>query len=200
MRRAMPPDLQAQKRALRAELLAARARLDAGARRAGAEALVDRLDALPAFRAAATVAAYAPLGSELDPGPATRAVLARGGRVVYPRAVPGERRLVFCPCRPEELVRGPLGAPEPPASAPEVALPEIACVLLPGLGFSRQGQRLGRGGGAYDATLAAAPQAVRVGVAFTLQLLDQLPCEPHDLTLDALVTERETLLFQRKVT
>jgi 5-formyltetrahydrofolate cyclo-ligase len=66
--------------------------------------------------------------------------------------------------------------------------------------FSRGGLRLGRGGGHYDATLALAPGAFRVGLAFDLQLRPDLPAEPHDLALDAIVTERETLTFQRPVT
>jgi 5-formyltetrahydrofolate cyclo-ligase len=199
MRRAMPPDIKALKRELRSELIAARARLRPEERQAASALIVERLAALEPLRAAGTVALYAPLGTEVDAGPLALAVLARGGRVAYPRSVPGQRRLVFCACDPGELVPGPLGAGEPPPRAREVPLSEVQCVVIPGVGFSRDGLRLGRGGGYYDVTLGEAPAAVRIGVAFDVQLRPELPREPHDIPLDAIVTERDTLRFQRSV-
>lgn len=141
------------------------------------------------------VALYAPLGTEVDALEIARRALARGASVVFPRAVAGERRLAFARCAPEELVRGPFGAAEPPAGAPEVPLDEVPCVVVPGLAFSLGGLRLGRGGGHYDTTLAAMPRAVRVGVGYEVQVVPDLPREPHDASLDAIVTESRTLIF-----
>ncbi len=185
------------KRALRAELIAARARLAPEERAARSRAAAERLDALPAFARAATVALYAPLGTEVDSADMARRALARGARVVWPRAVPGARRLAFAACAAAELVKGPLGAAEPPAAAREVPLHELDCVVLPGIAFSEDGHRLGRGGGYYDATLPLAARAARVGVAFELQVVPELPREPHDAQLDALVTEARALRFER---
>jgi len=196
----MTPDLKARKRELRSELIAARARLGAAERQAASRAITARLAALEPFRTAETVALYAPLGTEVDATPMAHAVLARGGRVVFPRSVPGQRSMAFCACAPEALVRGPFGAGEPPPGAREVALSEIACFVIPGIGFSRDGLRLGRGGGHYDVTLKQALAAFRVGVAFDLQLRPELPREPHDVALDAIVTEHDTLLIPRQVT
>jgi len=196
----MTPDLQARKRELRAELIATRARLTPLQRETWSAAIAGRMAVLEPFRAATTVALYAPLGAEVDSSLIASAVLARGGRVLFPRTVAGQRRLVFCACPPDQLVRGPFGAGEPPPGASEVPLAGIACFVIPGVGFSRDGLRLGRGGGYYDTTLAQAPGAVRLGVAFDLQLRPELPREPHDVSLDAIVTERDTLLFQRQVT
>jgi 5-formyltetrahydrofolate cyclo-ligase len=200
MRRPMTPDIKARKRELRSELIASRARLGSVERQAASTAIAARLTALAPFRAAETVGLYAPLGTEVDVSPIALAVLARGGRVVFPRSVAGERRLVFCACNLGELVRGPLGAGEPPPGAREVPLSEIHCFVIPGVGFSRDGLRLGRGGGYYDVTLKQALGAIRIGVAFNLQLRPELPREPHDVPLDAIVTERETLRFPRQVT
>ncbi len=186
------------KRALRAELSARRARLGADERAAHAEAIAARIDGLPAFRDAGTIALYAAMGAEVDATRLTGAALVRGVRVVFPRAVPGSRRLAFAVCDPADLVRGPFGAAEPPPGAPEVDLAEIGCVVLPGVAFSLDGLRLGRGGGHYDATLAAMPAAARVGVSFEAQLVPALPREPHDARLDAVVTEARTLLFPRE--
>jgi 5-formyltetrahydrofolate cyclo-ligase len=186
------------KRLLRSDLAAARARLGERERSERSRAIALRVETVPAFLAAGTVALYAPLGPEVDPGELTLRTIARGVRVVFPRVAQGERRLVFARCDPEALVRGPLGAAEPPPSAPEVEAAEIGCVVLPGVGFSEDGLRLGRGGGYYDATLARMPGAARVGVAFDVQLVPALPREAHDASLDAVVTETRTLLFRRE--
>jgi 5-formyltetrahydrofolate cyclo-ligase len=186
-----------EKRALRSELIAARARLPQDARAEKSRAIADRLDAVAAFRDARVVALYAPLGTEVDGMEIARRALGHGARVVFPRAVPGERRLVFARCGLGDLVRGPLGAGEPPAGSIEVAGEDIGCVVLPGVGFSEDGFRLGRGGGYYDATLKRMPGAARVAVAYDLQVLPKLPREPHDAALDVLVTESRTLSFRR---
>jgi len=65
--------------------------------------------------------------------------------------------------------------------------------LLAAVAFDADGHRLGRGGGYYDATLAALPHARRVGLAFDLQLVPAVPCQPHDAAVDAVVTELRTL-------
>jgi 5-formyltetrahydrofolate cyclo-ligase len=194
----MTPDIKARKRELRSELIAARARLGSMERQAASAVIAKRLAELEPFRTAETVGLYAPLGTEVDVTPIAVAVLVRGGRVAFPRSVAGERRLAFGACNVGELVPGPLGAGEPPPGAREVPLSEIQCFVIPGVGFSRDGLRLGRGGGYYDVTLKLAPGATRIGVAFDLQLRPELPREPHDVPLDAIVTERDTLRFQRQ--
>jgi 5-formyltetrahydrofolate cyclo-ligase len=186
-----------EKAALRSALSAARARLSTETRRAHARAIAARLEDLPAFAAARVIAAYAALGAEADPAPAVQAALARGVRVAFPRAVPDDRRLAFAEAPPSALVRGPLGAGEPPPSAPDVPPGAIDVVLVPAVALTPDGHRLGRGGGYYDATLAALPRAFKIGLAFDLQLVPSLPFEPHDVPLDAIVTEARLLLPRR---
>lgn len=63
-------------------------------------------------------------------------------------------------------------------------------VVAPGLAFTRDGRRLGQGGGHYDRFLARLrPDALTVGVCFAEQLLDDLPTEPHDVRLDHVVSD-----------
>ncbi len=193
----MTADTKARKRELRSEFIAARARLTQEERLTRSRLLADRLSALDLFAGARTVALYAPLGTEVDALTIAARVTSRGGAVLFPRSVPGERRLVFCSCSASELVRGPLGAGEPPAGAREVPLAEVDAFVMPGVAFSEDGLRLGRGGGYYDVTLKLAPDAARIGVAFDLQVTPTLPRDPHDVPLDAVVTERRTLRFPR---
>jgi 5-formyltetrahydrofolate cyclo-ligase len=193
----MTAETKARKRELRSELIAARARLSQEERFERSQQVAARVDALPLLAGARVVAIYASLGTEVDSGVLYRRLHDRGLRCLYPRSIPGERRLVFCPCEPWELVRGPLGAAEPPPGTREVDLGDVDAFVMPGVGFSLDGLRLGRGGGYYDATLKQAPRALRIGVGFDLQVLPELPRDPHDVPLDALVTESRALLFPR---
>ncbi|ACG72335.1 5-formyltetrahydrofolate cyclo-ligase [Anaeromyxobacter sp. K] len=192
---AIPSD---RKRALRRSLIGARARIDQDERAERSRRVLAGLEALDLVAGARTLALYAPLGGEVDVLELAARVRAGGGRAVFPKVRAGDRRLAFALCMPLDLVRGPLGALEPPESAPPVEPDEVDCVVLPGVAFSPDGLRLGRGGGYYDATLAAMPRAARVGVAFEVQVVDALPREPHDAVLDALVTEARTLRFERE--
>ncbi|HTL75696.1 MAG TPA: 5-formyltetrahydrofolate cyclo-ligase, partial [Casimicrobiaceae bacterium] len=67
-------------------------------------------------------------------------------------------------------------------------------VLVPGVAFDARGGRLGYGGGFYDRLLpGAAGSAPRVAGAFEMQIVDAVPTAPHDVGVDAVVTERRTL-------
>jgi len=188
-----------EKQALRARLVARRSQLEPAARAAFALAATERLAALPALAGVRVVALYAPLGAEIDPSSLGPVLLARGISVGYPRVRERDRRLGFAECAPADLVRGPFSALEPPASLPEADAAGIGALVIPAVAFSVDGFRLGRGGGHYDVTLKQAPDAFRIGVAFDLQLCLELPREPHDVPLDAIVTERESLRIPRQV-
>ena len=74
---------------------------------------------------------------------------------------------------------------------------DIDCIIVPGVAFDRQGNRLGLGGGYYDRFLQCVPMAKRIALAFDYQLLDNIPVESHDIKLDMIITETETLLFDK---
>ncbi len=171
--------------------------------------VLSRRDALtPAERAAATariaeevegllrvlptgavVGLYAAKGSELATDDIDRRARSLGLRVAYPRVIDGARRLVFAEAEIGELVVARFGLREPSASAREVDLGDIAAFVVPGIAFDRGGGRIGWGHGHYDATLTAAPAAVRIGIAFECQVLDHVPRDPHDALLHHVVTE-----------
>lgn len=184
------------KRALRSELVAARARLSPDDRAARSLAVADRVDRVPGLAGARVLAVYAALGAEVDPAEIARRAVARGVTVCWPRSARADRRLSFASAAPEALVTGPLGALEPPPAAPGVPLDAIDAILVPCVAIAADGARLGRGGGYYDATLPAL-RALRIGLAFEVQLVPALPREPHDAPLDAAVTEARVLLFTR---
>lgn len=88
------------------------------------------------------------------------------------------------------------------AAGQSVVLPEddprpdpagIDVVVVPGTAFTRRGERLGQGGGWYDRFLLGVREhCVTIGVGFEIQIVDELPVEPHDIVLDAVITECDT--------
>lgn len=76
------------------------------------------------------------------------------------------------------------------AACPIVSLAKVDLIFVPGLAFTRDGRRLGRGGGYYDRLLADCPRrTVRVGVCFECQIVEDLPSELHDQHVQGLATE-----------
>lgn len=69
---------------------------------------------------------------------------------------------------------------------------QIRGALLPALGYDRHFQRLGRGAGFYDRYLMG-NRILKIGVSFAGQLVDELPTEPHDIAVDAVITDKEVL-------
>ena len=155
---------------------------------AAAARAAEHLCASALFRAAHTLALYAPLAGELSTAPLCARARARGLRVLWPR-VGADGALAFCAAAPEELRAGRYGVLAPDARAPAVALGAGVLVVTPGLAFDRAGVRLGRGGGGYDRALAQAGGALAVGLGFAFQQVARVPCAPHDVPVHAVVTE-----------
>jgi len=92
------------------------------------------------------------------------------------------------------LRRGPMGIREP-VDADIVEPQKVSAWIVPGLAFTRGGKRLGYGGGWYDRFLAVAPEgAVKIGVAYSFQIIGDLPSEPHDVPLTDVVDEKGIVL------
>ncbi len=173
-----------RKRSLRRKFLNARAGLSPEARAEGSRAAVRRLVESGCLDGAKVVAIYAALENELDPID----VEGVAGTVVYPR-VDG-RDLRFFVSRHADLVPRTMKIPEP-LDGEEVALDDIDAFVVPGLAFTPDGRRLGFGGGYYDRTLAGRT-ARAFGVAFDVQVVDDLPFEDHDTRVAAVFTPTRT--------
>jgi 5-formyltetrahydrofolate cyclo-ligase len=141
------------------------------------------------------VAAYWPQGAELDPQPVLDAILGFDpgfATPVLPVAIDKTSPLMFRYWdRQDRLVPDAFGILAPPPSAPEL-IPNL--VIAPLLAFDRKGGRLGQGAGHYDRTLAKLRRerpVFMLGLGFAGQELDDLPVEPHDQRLDAILTETD---------
>jgi 5-formyltetrahydrofolate cyclo-ligase len=121
--------------------------------------------------------------------------------IAYPRILDRiEKRMDFAiPIHESDWVRGPFGIPQPRLDLPTLRTDEIAVVLVPGMVFGRNGERLGRGAGYYDRYFAEAPEPFRIGVAFDFQVVsDSIPEEAWDVRMNAIVTESRILEISKK--
>lgn len=140
----------------------------------------------PAWARARTVLLYKHKGAEFSVNGLANAAFRDGKRVVFPR-VDGEVLVLHAVADWTALRPGAFGLMEPGPEAPHVAPSEIEAAVVPGLGWTRAGARLGQGGGFYDRLLPDL-HATTFGVGFDCQLLDALPVEPHDVPVDRVVT------------
>ena len=181
------------KAALRKSALARRDGLDAGFRDAASQAVATHVDALALSMAPGPVSGFWPIRTEIDPRPALERLRIRGFPSALPRVTAAG--LVFCSwSHGETLVKAGFGLSEP---GPDADIVRPATMLVPLAAFDRRGHRIGYGAGYYDRAIAGcrldgAP-LLTIGVAFSCQEIEAVPDEPHDMPLDFLVTERETI-------
>jgi 5-formyltetrahydrofolate cyclo-ligase len=190
------PQLSSARKPLRAELRAKRRALSPEQREHAARAVARNVDRAFRLRANMRVAIYAALREELDTSPLIELALARRCRVFLPRI---DRRTIeidfheLLPDTPQTTNH--LGILEPTGTA-SVPARWLDLVLLPLVGFDSLGVRLGMGGGYYDRTFAfrnihrvwRGPRLV--GIAYSFQQLPAIACAPHDVRMDAVVTEK----------
>jgi 5-formyltetrahydrofolate cyclo-ligase len=163
------------------------------AQRLAARRLARALARHPWFAAADAVAGYIAADGEIDPAPLLRVALALGKQVYLPVLRDGDHLLFGRYRRGQRMRRNRFGISEPIGERrPPWALD---LVLLPLVGFDRLGGRLGMGGGFYDRSFAFLRADRRrsprlLGLAHHFQEVAQLPREPWDVPLAAVVTDR----------
>lgn len=186
------------KSALRKILLAQRAQLPADVRVAANARIVQRLIQLPAYPQARTVLAYLNFGTEFASECWVAQVLADGKQLVLPKVNLDTKQLelYWVNDLANQLAVGVYGIREPIEARCQRLdhFHEIDLVLLPGVAFTRQGARLGYGGGFYDKLLARFHvRPPLIAAAFALQIVADIPQEATDVPVDWIVTEQETL-------
>lgn len=155
------------------------------ARAVEASAVAEQLLHHPKVQLAATIALFASLPDEIDTTQLIEA-LATKTSVVLPRLLGDE--MDFYPYSANAMHSGAMGILEPDGDVP-IAPQDIDVMILPGLAFTADGLRLGRGKGYYDKYMSRERyRAYTIGICHTVQLLDTLPVEPHDKRLDEVVT------------
>ncbi len=190
---------QEEKRGIRQRTLARRDAMPAAARDEASAAIRTRLDRLDAVAQARTLLAFASFGSEVQLDPLLSGAIARNVGVFVPwieRFSPPDLQISRVTDLDRDLAPARMGIREPdPRWRRPARVDRLDVVIAPGVAFDPCGRRLGYGAGFYDRLLTRLrPGTPVIAVAFDIQVVDALPLEPHDMTVDAVVTESRTIV------
>jgi 5-formyltetrahydrofolate cyclo-ligase len=187
---------------IRKNILALREQYPPEMRSACSAAISARIVKLEIYRQATTVLGYMSFGAEFASEVWIRKVLSDGKRLALPKVnrITNQLDLYFVEDLGRQLAPGLWGISEPIEERCEqlTVLNEVEFALLPGVAFSRDGARLGYGGGYYDKLLArqggtGTNQPALAAAAYALQIVEQIPQETTDVKVEWIITEQETI-------
>ncbi len=188
-------DLAEKKQRIRNEMLARRRRLSVSETESAGAALRGILDGYMKTLADRPVLAYVESGREIPLSPWIKCRLENGGGVYLPR-VRGDRSHpdmdFYYTEHMDLLTAGAYGILEPDPSVcgkyvPDPDQPPV--VLVPGVAFDREGNRLGHGAGYYDRYLEKISECRKIGVCYDWQVLDAVPAEATDIKMNDILTD-----------
>lgn len=139
----------------------------------------------PQYKNAKTIYGYLPYNQEVRTVPMLEQALKDGKKVAVPKCYGDEMKFIYL----EDLTQVELGycnIPEPIADGP-VAEDETALVLMPGMAFTKSGDRMGYGGGFYDKFLAKEPNHPTVALCYSFQMVESLPTAEYDIPVDCVL-------------
>jgi 5-formyltetrahydrofolate cyclo-ligase len=185
----MSQSIQQLKAALRETVRAASRAVSADERAVASAQICLRLQQQTVWRNARTILFYAPMPEEPDVRPLLAQALAEGKRAALPRYAPRDDTYEACQISDagRDLQAGRFGLLEPVTACTSLDLKQLDLTLVPGVAFSLNGKRLGRGKGYYDRLLEKIP-GCKCGVVFDWQLTVDIPTEGHDVSLDCILT------------
>jgi len=168
------------KKQIRETILAKRESLKPEQVEKKSDAIQKNLSNMSAYRDAKIILGYIPIKNEV-----------RTNKLL-PNALPGfdENKTLVALKNNGELVAGPYKTKQPSYSKDKLTKFDFA--IVPGVAFDERGNRLGYGKGYYDKLLAK-NKATKVGLAFDIQIVDDIPAESHDIQMDFIVTETRVI-------
>lgn len=188
-------ELDRAKSMLRLKARAARRSVLPEERAAAAYAIAERVLALPMMPDATAVMLYGASTEEADPRVLEGALRERSVRIAYPRVAGPNLLTLHWVEDSRTLSEGAFGLTEPGADAPPVSLGQVDVIVVPGIAFDEHGNRLGFGGGYYDALLAETEGLPpTVGIAYDEQVFDHVPHDERDRPVDVVITPTRTLV------
>ena len=196
-------EIPVRKRQMRKEMKAVRAAIPDDVRLHEEASLREALFACPEWKNASRVFLYLSAGAEVDTRGLIRTALHAGKTIAVPKTEgrPGHGHLHFYDIHPDqELTRGAFGIYEPTGEGERVTPVPGDLIILPGVAFDEDGNRLGYGGGYYDRFLDDhAPEGVHtMGLAFSCQMVDRVPHETHDRPLESVMTPHGLIRPRKK--
>jgi 5-formyltetrahydrofolate cyclo-ligase len=180
-----------EKAQIRKDITRKRNNLDEGYIKKASAQIINNVLSYPEFHDARVVFSYMPLGNEVNVMPLNQWVLDNGRCLCIPRTNNDSKmdavivRNLF-----DGLNKTKYGIMEPAPSEQAIDIKKIDLVLVPGVAFDKEGNRLGYGKGYYDRFLALCDKHTEFwGIAYSFQLLDSVPFTPYDFKVHRVITE-----------
>lgn len=179
---------QKNKKEIRAEMIARRKNLTEEEIRQMSGQCLEHLMTLREFVHAETVFLYMDIDGEVRTKELLEYCLAHKKKVAIPR-VEGKRTMNFYEIYGMDNIEpGYCGIAEPVTD--KIIFPDAhSCMIVPGIAFDKQGNRMGYGGGYYDTYCKKFPDINRIGLCYHWQVLECIPAEAHDMKMNQLVTD-----------
>ncbi|HUO57573.1 MAG TPA: 5-formyltetrahydrofolate cyclo-ligase [bacterium] len=181
-----------KKAVLREKLKELRAQVNPGMAEAASQSIWSILRGLKEYKKASGIGAFASTPNEINTLQVLEGTLKAGKKLFLPRVTAAKTHFEYFPIQDlKNLKPGAYGILEPAEGQP-APWGMLDLVLVPGLVFDRLGNRLGFGKGYYDHVLPQIKEsALVVGLAYSFQIIDQVPYTSEDFPMDALLTEKE---------
>jgi len=189
--------ISSRKKVIRLEVLRKRDALTLKSRKELSDIICNNLLNLEEFQRAKVIHFFLTTKSEVMTEGAIRKAMSMGKEIVVPVMNRKERRI--CLSRIEDydrdLILMPHGILEPrPEFNRSISLSHVELMVLPGVAFDLQGHRLGYGAGYYDRLLEdARSRPLLIGLAFEIQIVEEIPFTDHDVRMDKIVTEKRVI-------
>ncbi len=135
-----------------------------------------------AYQNAKTIYGYLSYNQEVRTVPILEQALRDGKRVAVPKVYGDTMRFIYLSDL-SQVAPGCMGIPEP-VDDKSIAEDKTALVLMPGVAFDKNGNRMGYGGGFYDKFLAQEPEHPTVALCYSFQMVDAIPTEEYDIPVD----------------
>lgn len=187
-----------QKKQIRTKILKLRSGYPSDEKSVSDRMITERILESTFYQEARCVYSYVSVGNEADTLSLIRTALHDGKRVAAPR-VRGKHRMEFYFIKSlADLVSGFHGIPEPGPWCPKAPYPgKDVLMCIPGTAFDRSGRRIGYGGGYYDTYLEKCHECRRTALAYSFQIVEEIPAESHDMDMQYIFTEKELIICRQ---
>ncbi|MEI6518617.1 MAG: 5-formyltetrahydrofolate cyclo-ligase [bacterium] len=191
----MKSDIKSQKKILRHETIRWRESISDDNRLEWNRLICQNVCSVPEFLNSKCIAGYISFKGEVDLSSIFNDAFNLEKTLVLPATEPQNHKMFFREINNlDTLVAGGYGILEPPTENRVIDLKKIDLIIVPGVAFSRNGARLGYGGGYYDGLLAQT-ESLKIAVAYSGQVYNEIPTDEYDIMMDYLITEHEILKF-----
>ncbi len=150
------------------------------------------LFSLPEYRNSSVIMFYVSMDREVYTHDMIKTALAEKKEIAVPLVLKSQNIMLPCKINDfKDLEPGPWGILQPiKEKIQNVPISSIDLIIVPGIAFDRKGNRLGRGKGFYDRFLhLIGPETTKIALAFSSQIVEQVPTTENDITVDKIVTE-----------